>query len=306
VGTANTPVTALLRHYSRLLAFKTDSAYSITYGSFTLESGAVTAGFYITPVNRAIGCSTMGQVALVQNSARTLHGQDCYEWKNNASYSSNITIDERQAKVISQRVYATLAGFDAAQCVVHDDDYSQEYYISCGGKAPVHNYAANAWYYYTDFDAVCFLSYGGKLYFGTSGGELRYLDEGEHSDAGDMVHAYWESGSMDFGADYRRKYSAQMWIGLKPVEDSEVYVTVQTDKKSVYTEKVVQRKMATFAGMNFEDFSFQTNYKPFMQRLKIKAKKFTYYKLIFKSDSDDTSATVVAVDLRVRFNGYVK
>lgn len=111
---------------------------------------------------------------------------------------------------------------------------------------------------------------------------------------------------MDFGADYRRKYSAQMWIGLKPVEDSEVYVTVQTDKKSVYTEKVVQRKMATFDNMNFADFSFQTNHKPFMQRLKIKAKKFTYYKLIFKSDSDDTSATVVAVDLRVRFNGYVK
>ncbi|MBQ7737034.1 MAG: hypothetical protein IJT62_04290 [Oscillospiraceae bacterium] len=306
IGTANTPVTALLRHYSRLIAFKSDSAYSITYSTITLEDGTVTAGFYITPVNRAIGCSGMGQTALVQNSPRTLFGQDCYEWKNNSSYSSNLSIDERQARVISQRVYATLAGFNAAESVLHDDDYNQEFYIAYGEKALVHNYAADAWYYYTGFDAKCFLSYDGKLYFGTSKGELRYLDETEHSDAGELIHAYWESGSMDFGADYRRKYSAQMWVGLVPVEDSEVVVTVQTDKKSVYTEKVVQRKMASFANMNFADFSFATNYKPFMQRLKIKAKKFTYYKLIFKSDSDDTSATIVAVDLRVRFNGYVK
>lgn len=306
IGEANTPVTGLIRHYSRLIAFKTESTYSISYSTITLEDGRVTAGFYITPVNRTIGNAAMGQVMLVSNSPRTLHGQDCYEWSNVSRYSSNLSSDERQAKRISDRVYETLSGMDAERCVCWDDDYSQQYFIAFGKTALVHNYAADAWYYYSNFDAVCFLSFRGELYFGTSGGELRKLDDGERSIAGEEIDAYWESGSIDFGEDFRRKYIAQIWVGLKPTENSEVIVTVQTDRKSVYAEKVVQRKMASFANADFTDWSFETNYKPFMQRLKIKAKKVTYYKMVFKSRSDTTGATVVALDMRVRYNGYVK
>lgn len=306
IGEANTPVTGLIRHYSRLIAFKTESTYSISYSTITLEDGRVTAGFYITPVNRTIGNAAMGQVMLVSNSPRTLHGQDCYEWSNVSRYSSNLSSDERQAKRISDRVYETLSGMDAERCVCWDDDYSQQYFIAFGKTALVHNYAADAWYYYSNFDAVCFLSFKGELYFGTSGGELRKLDDGERSIAGEEIDAYWESGSIDFGEDFRRKYIAQIWVGLKPTENSEVIVTVQTDRKSVYAEKVVQRKMASFANADFTDWSFETNYKPFMQRLKIKAKKVTYYKMVFKSRSDTTGATVVALDMRVRYNGYVK
>lgn len=306
IGEANTPVTGLIRHYSRLIAFKTDSTYSISYSTITLEDGRVTAGFYITPVNRTIGNAAMGQVMLVSNSPRTLHGQDCYEWSNVSRYSSNLSSDERQAKRISDRVYKTLSGMDVEKCVCWDDDYSQQYFIAFGKTALVHNYAADAWYYFSNFDAVCFLSFHGELYFGTSAGDLRKLEDGERSIAGEDIDAYWESGSMDFGEDYRRKYIAQIWVGLKPTEYSEVTVTVQTDRKSVYTEKVVQRKMATFENADFSDWSFETNYKPFMQRLKIKAKKVTYYKMIFKNRSDTTGATVVALDMRVRYNGYVK
>lgn len=306
IGEANTPVTGLIRHYSRLIAFKTESTYSISYSTITLEDGRVTAGFFITPVNRTIGNAAMGQVMLVSNSPRTLHGQDCYEWSNVSRYSSNLSSDERQAKRISDRVYETLSGMDAERCVCWDDDYSQQYFIAFGKTALVHNYAADAWYYYSNFDAVCFLSFKGEMYFGTSGGELRKLDDGERSIAGEEIDAYWESGSIDFGEDFRRKYIAQIWVGLKPTENSEVIVTVQTDRKSVYAEKVVQRKMASFANADFADWSFETNYKPFMQRLKIKAKKVTYYKMVFKSRSDTTGATVVALDMRVRYNGYVK
>ena len=305
IGESNTPVTALIRHYSRLMAYKTESAYAIAYGTITLESGSVIPGFTVTPVNRAIGNAAPGQVRLVQNFPRTLHGKDCYEWRNNASYASNLTADERQAKRISDRVQATLAGFALAGCACWDDDPNQEYYICDGDTALVNNYAADAWYIYSDFPMSCMATYDGKLYMGTSGGALEVIDDDTQSDNGDPIEAYWESGSMAFDADYRRKYSAQIWVGLKPSDDSEIVVTVQTDKKSVYTEKVVQRKMATFADADFSDWSFDTNRKPFMQRLKIKAKKFTFYKLIFKSDGIN-DATVVAVDMRVRFNGYVK
>ena len=43
-----------------------------------------------------------------------------------------------------------------------------------------------------------------------------------------------------------------------------------------------------------------------MNRIKLKAKKFTYYKLKLSNNTADTTATVVSVDIRVRGTGYVR
>ena len=240
------------------------------------------------------------------NSPRTLHGKDAFEWRNNSSYSSNLTADERQAKRISDRIYATLGGFDLAKCYCWDDNDNQEYYICYNGKALVQNYAADAWYCYDGFDAVCMANFHGALYYGTSGGAIEHLGYEHITDDGRAIDAYWESGSMSFGQDYMRKYSAQIWIGIKPEANGEVTVTAQTDRKSTYAEKIVASQMASFRRANFRNWSFGTNRKPHMTRLKIKAKKFVFYKLIFMAAEPDTTCTILAADVRVRFTGYTK
>lgn len=306
IGEANTPITALIRHYSRLMAFKTNSTYSVQYDMITLADGSSTAAFYSTPVNRSIGNAALGQARLVLNSPYTLFGKDVYEWRNNASYSSNLSIDERQAKRISDRVTATLDNFSLTDCYCWDDNDNQEYYICCGDKAVIHNYAADAWFCYTGFDAVCMANHQGELYCGTSDGKLKHISYTHSTDDGEGIDAYWESGSMSFDRDFMRKYSAMLWIGLKPEPTGEVNVTVQTDRKSQYTEKVVSASLATFDQADFADWSFSTNRQPQMTRLKIKAKKFVYYKLILKSDRPNTTATVLAADIRVRYTGYAR
>ena len=306
IGDANTPITALIRHYSTLMVYKSNSAYRVEYGSVTLADGLVTAAFYSVPVNKTIGNAALGQSQLVLNSPRTLFGKECYEWRNNASYSSNLSLDERQAKRMSDRVYAALAEFDLAECKCYDDNHNQEYYVCYDGKALVNNYAADAWYIYTGFDVACMASFHGDLYIGTSDGRFKRMAYEYLSDDGEPIDAYWESGSMSFGSDYMRKYAASLWIGVKPESNSEVYVTVQTDRKSVYTEKVVASRLSTFDHANFAHWSFSVNRKPHMKKLKIKAKKFVFYKLIFKSNSSDSTATLLAADIRVRQTGYAK
>lgn len=306
IGDANTPITALIRHYSTLICFKSHSTYSIRYGDYTLSDGRVTAAFYSSPINRTIGNAALGQAQLVLNSPRTAFGGELYEWKNSSAYSSNLTADERQAKRISDRIYATLGGFDLTDCVCYDDNANQEYYICYGGKALVHNYAADAWYVYDSFYAACLVSFHGDLLLGTSDGRLLRMAYEYLSDDGEEIDAYWESGSMSFGQDYMRKYAAALWIGIKPETNSEVYVTVQTDRKSVYTEKVVDSSLSTFDPANFAKWSFLVNRKPRMTKLKIKAKKFVFYKLIFKSLSASTTATILAADIRVRYTGQAK
>lgn len=306
VGDANTPITGMIRHYSRLSCFKSDSAWTIEYGAVTLADGAQTEAFYVTPVNRAIGNAAPGQVRLVLNSPRTLHGSDVYEWKNYSAYSANLTHDERQAKRISDRVYATLRQFDLESCYCYDDNWAQEYYICHNGKALVHNYAADAWYAYEDFDAVCMANFRGELLYGTSDGRLMHFSTDYLSNDGRAIDAYWESGSMSFGQDYQRKYAAMLWVGVKPESSAEVEVTVQTDRSSSYTEKLVSSSLANFAHVNFAKWSFATNRKPQMSRLKIKAKKFVFYKLVFRTSAADSTVTILAADIRVRFTGYAK
>lgn len=83
-----------------------------------------------------------------------------------------------------------------------------------------------------------------------------------------------------------------LWIGIKPEENGYLAVTAETDRKA-----------------DFAEYAFTTTDKggvPEMNRIKLKAKKFTYYKLILKNNTADTTATVVSADIRVRGTGYVR
>ena len=306
IGEANTPITALIRHYSRLLVFKTNSAYAVQYSVETLADGLTTPVYYATPVNRSIGNAAPGQVRLVLNAPYTLHGHELYEWRNASSYTSNLSVDERQAKRISDRITATLDSFDLAACVCWDDNDNQEFYCCYDGRALVHNYASDAWYCYTDFPAACFVNFRGDLYIGDRAGRINSFQYGNRTDNGQAIDSYWESGSIPFDREFMRKYSAMLWVGIKPEAHGEVYVTIQTDRKSSYTEKLVASSLVSFAAADFRAWSFNTNRKPHQKRLKIKAKKFVYYKLIFSTTTADTTVTILNADLRVRYTGYAR
>ncbi len=291
VGDANTPLTAMIRHYNRLMAFKLDSAWSIGYDTITLVDGTVTAGFYVSPVNRSIGSCAWGQARLVQNRPRTLDGRSVIEWK--ATGSSGITGDQRNAERVSGRVDSSIRKFDLTKARTFYDKFSHEYYvIGEDGTAIVQNLDVDAWYVYTGLDVTCMINYRDELYYGTRDGYLRHFSDAYFSDNGADIDAYWESGAMSFDGDFRRKYSAMVWIGIKPEDNGYLEVTAETDRKSDFAVYDVR--------------SLNAGGVPEMERIKLKAKKFTYYKLILRSNTADRTATVVSADMRVRGTGYVR
>lgn len=292
VGDGNTPITAMIRHYDRLLCFKLDSAWAIGYSQVTLADGTITAGFYVAPINRSVGNCAPGQAVLVENRPRTLDGRSVVEWKSTSS-SGNINGDERNAERVSQRVDETIRTFNLATAKTFYDKYAHEYYvIGSDGTALVHGIDAEAWYVYTNFAARCLINYMDELYFGTADGYLRHFSTEYFSDEGEAIDAYWESGSMPFAADFQRKYSAMLWVGIRPDDNGYLEVSAKTDRKT-----------------DFAVYSFETAdaaQVPEMNRIKLKAKKFTYYNLILVNNTSDTTATVVSVDIRVRGTGYVR
>ncbi len=302
VDSANTPITAMIRHYDRMLIFKPDSAYSCSYSTITLEGNIVSAAFYVASLNRAIGNSAPGQAVLVQNAARTVYGRSVYTW----SLAANTVRDERNAKLISDRVATRLATFDLSKALCFDDDWNQEYYIFCDNQAVVHNYQTDAWYYYTNLPVSAVVSVKGSLFFGTPDGRLMEFSRKYRNDDKAPIDAYWESGSMDFDMDWRRKYSSNVWVCLKPESQAMVWATAESNIKSDYPDKLIASSLSTFLNVNFNHWSFSTNRKPQLIRAKLKVKKATYYKLIFYSASASATATILSADIQVRYTGNVK
>ena len=125
-------------------------------------------------------------------------------------------------------------------------------------------------------------------------------------DNSDPITAYWESGSMDFNQDWRRKYSSNVWVSMQPEAQALVLMKVQSNVKSDYVGRVVASGLISLRHANFAHWSFGTNRKPQVLRARMKVKKFTFYKLIFESDSSSSTATILSADIQVRYTGNVK
>ena len=317
VDMSDSPVTGLVRHYSKLLVFKPDGTFTITYEPVTLADGKTTAGFFLRPANREFGSDVLGQVQTVDNYPRTVTRGGIYEWRITSSYYQ----DERYAKRVSDKVERTLQSADISAIRTCDDSTGKTYYIFLNdseGTVLVSRYALgkeDIWSVYKGrrFRDVRFTAlFCGRMVFAGEK-EIFYLDEDLATDAPEtaggtpeQIEAVWETGFMDFGSDFRRKYSSTVYISLQPQSNSALTVTAETDRRSEYTEKVLQANVFSWPNQNFVSWTFDVNDTPKIRRLRLKVKKFVYYKLIFRAGGGGSKATVLGYDQQVRFGSMAK
>ena len=305
VGESNTPITALVRHHARLLAFKAGSTWSIQYGAMTLEDGQTTAAFFVEPVNRQLGNEATGQVRLLENNPLTLDGGSVYQWRS-TSNSGNITSDERSARRISDRVTETLRGLDFSRTATFNRKREHEFWFLCGETAVILNYASDAWYVYQGIPFRAALEVEGDVLGFAEDGRVLHLSRSYRNDDGAPIDAYAATGAMDFGRDWQLKYSPMVFVTIQPESNARITVTAETNRRSDYPDKMVAMSFVTFHNADFNHWSFGVNRKPQVRRVKLKVKKAVFYKLVFKSDSASATATILETDVQLRYAGNVK
>lgn len=306
VGEANTPITALVRHYSRMMAYKPNSAWVVQYNTMTLEDKSTTAAFYVQPVNRQIGNDVFGQVKLLENNPLTIDVGSVYQWKSTSSTSGYITNTENNAKRVSDRVADTLRGFDLTATRTFNIKNEHEYWFLCAGRALILNYATDTWYFYNNLPFEFLLEMENEEYGFCNDGRLVHFSRDYYSDDGEPIDCYAATGAMDFDKDWLLKYSPMLFVAMEPENNARIHVTVETNRRSDYAKKIVSYSLANFEHVDFGHFSFRTNRKPQVARVKMKVKKATYYKLIFESNSASATATVIETDIHLRYAGNVK
>lgn len=306
VGESNTPLTALVRHYSRLMAFKTDNAWAILQGEIGLADGGSTAAFYVQPVNRQFGNEAPGQVRLLENNPLTMDAGSVYQWRSGSSYASYISNNENNAKRISDRVASTLKGFDLKKVLTANIKADHEFWFLHGTRALILNYANDSWYLYDGLPFSRIVEYEGTVIGFSDDGAVVEFSQKYRSDNGAPIDCYAATGAMDFDKDWLLKYSPMIFVAMQPASNARIKVTVETNRRSDYPEKTVAYSLATFLHVDFNHFSFATNRKPQVKKVKMKVKKATFYRLIFKSNSASATATVIETDIRLRYAGNVK
>jgi hypothetical protein len=317
VDMSGSAITGLVRHYSKLLVFKSDGTHSISYEPVTLTDGNTVAGFYLRPMNREFGHEIMGQVQTVNNYPRTITKDGLYEWRITSSYYK----DERYAKRISDMVGNSFGRADIRKIVTCDDDFHKNYYVflnDADGTVLVNRYELNkgdCWCIYKSsmFRNIRFaMIHGGTMVFCNETEAFRLEDGYVYDDApvpgGEalQISAVWESGFMAFGADFRRKYSSEVYVSIQPQASSRIVVTAETDKREDYLEKEIENNVFEWNNATFTNWNFNTNDRPTINRVRLKVKKFIYYKLIFRIDEPGTQGTILGFDQKIRFASMAK
>lgn len=304
VGTENTPITGMVRHYSRMVVCKPSESYKVEYSTQTLADGSVIAGFFVRPINREIGNEAIGQVRLCDNNPVTLCSGAAYEWKT--AYST-ATVDERNAKRISERVESTLKSLNFADCITFDNRWDSEYWIAYGGTALIYNYETDVWYKYTGLpDITGFVLIDNSLYFATSDGRIVLQSHSYRSDDGEIISAIWESGSMDFDYPWKKKWSKELFVGLRSSGSSGITVTAKSDVKGDYYSKNLSILQNGFDNIDFSNFSFDFRSYQKAMRARVRVPRFQLYKLVFSSDSNSNTATVTDVVIMTRMPRKVR
>ena len=317
VDMSGSAITGLVRHYSKLLVFKNDGTHSISYEPVTLTDGSTVAGFFLRPMNKEFGNEILGQVQTVNNYPRTITKDGIYEWRITSSYYK----DERYANRISDLVENSLRRADIQKIVTCDDDFKKNYYVflnDADGTVLVNRYELNKGKCWCIYKAPMFrnirfaMIHGGTMVFCNETEafcleeDYVYDDTEIPGEEGTQISAVWESGFMAFGADFRRKYSSEIYVSVQPSAGSRIVVTAETDKREDYMEKVMENSTFQWNNANFNDWTFNTSDRPIINRVRLKVKKFVYYKLIFRIDKPGTQGTILGFDQKIRFASMAK
>ena len=300
IGSSNTAVTDIQRQYDRMIINKEDSTYYSTYEQITDNTEENIIAFSVYPLNKSHGARPYNQGQVLDNYVTTID-TSIVQWTNTESK------DERNAQIISQKVQTWLNEKDLSRAVTLDYQEEKEYWLAIDNEILIYNYE-NSCYSLAQLPVkiTTFLSYKGIIYAGTENGKIIEFSKDSTTYAGEIIKAEWQSGYYDFGVEEQRKTMRVLWITLKPWFKTSLDINYISDRDSGSEAKTIEKRSISYAYWNYARFTYNTqkSVKPF--RVKLKAKKFAFLKLIFKNEVSDEKVTVNSIAIKKVYGGEVK
>ena len=300
IGSSNEAVTDISRQYDRLIINKETETYYATYEQITDTTGDSIVTFPVYPLNSSHGMVASGQGQLLDNYVTTIDSS-IVMWTNTQ------TKDERNAEVISQRIQEWLNEKDLTKAITMDYQELKEYWLAVENQIMIYNYGNSTFYLLEIPENITnLISSNGIIYLGTENGEIMEFNEEETSYNGEIIEALWESGFYDFEVEYKRKTMRLLWIALKPWARTSLIINYTSDRELGTDPKEIESYCVSYRYWNYANMTYNTNYsiKPF--RVKLKAKKFAFLKLMLSNKEIDEKVTINSIAIQKAYGGNVK
>ncbi len=268
-------ITAVLRHYDRLLIWTENAAYYSYLEYMNGVDGKLVASFPVLPLSDDRGCSARGQAVLVENDPCTVGGAGLLRW-----VSTNIR-DERNAVLFSDPIAHALQKENAAEAVLFNRKATSELYVCFGRRIYVYHYGRKLFYYY---EAPCeirrFLEVGNQLFFASDDGIYHAVGD---SDDGKTIPVRWRSKKMAFGDGNQEKNLFRVALSVKTPSPLSFLVKLKTEDGEE-EEKI---------------FSMEGSGQEIRKSLRFFKRRFYYLELSI-SGEDTTPAHVLGLEIKGR------
>lgn len=296
VSSDNYDVTGLTKQYDRLIIHKENETH---YCSYEISSTLGTI-FSVFPVNDTVGNVAFGETRLILNNPFVVD-EAIYQ------ISGTNVRDERNTILMSQRVQLSLDLLTLSTAITFDFEKNFEYWVAVGTTIYIYNYKIDVWYKYELTDTPTkFIEIDGDAYFGTSIGQVMKFTNTVITDDGEIFTAEWETGFLNFDANWVKKFLTYGWFSMTPEGKSLCNVEWESDQGVSSEPYELKYNLIDFNNVDFSDFSFSTNYNPKPFRRKLKAKKFSVIKLKGKNESSTERMTILSITLPEVIGGQVK
>ena len=287
VGDGGT-VTALIRHYDRLIVFKETETWFLSPSSVDYD-GYSKPSYPLSPLNSTVGCAGGGAV-YADNSPFTLSYDGIYV------FGQSTVRDERNAKRVSDRIAPYLTPAFLRHAVVYDYEYGKEIWMCYGGAVIVYNYGNDAFYVYDNIPAEYFFVHEGKLSF-YSGGVIYAFDESASDDDGVPVTAVAESGYVILDKTVKKRRLRRISLSYLPAKNSEVTVKAEANrgggKSAVFSWAAVSG--FDFGLIDFTDFCFYCCEIPLHSERRVNLSSFEGLKLCITCTGGRTAVSGVSL-----------
>ncbi len=289
-GDGTYKVTALVRHYDRLVIFTERETWYL-YRSSVDYDGYPKPSFPVFPLNSAVGCIG-GGAAFADNCPVTLSHDGIYRFGK-----TNLR-DERNAERISDRVSTYLTPEFLSGAAVYDNETDKELWCACGGTVLIYNYGINEFYVYDGINAKMMFGHNGSVAF-YDGGAIKVFDKNLSEDDGEKFSAVYESGFVFFNKSKKKRRLKRVCVTLLPdSKPSSVTLTAVPNRgqaRSYGLHGEFRRLRFNFENVDFTDLTFECEARPDPVELRTDLSSFEALKIRIENSNSERAAVTGVV-----------
>lgn len=307
-GSDEFSITSLQAQYKQLIVFKENEAKLVNptvNPNFADNTGLNPYNFGYEDLNDAVGNIAPNMVQLIENSPVTLDGYSMWAWSSATSVEN-----ERNARIISDRLKLSLQGLDLSTSVTFDYQNQKEYWVNIDNIVYIWNYGNDTMYKYDNVQATQFIDVEGDIYYGADGTIQRFNEsyEADGSVLGDAIPCKIYGGFSDLGVVQFAKISREQWVSIAASQRTSATLGFITNNQNESTidKKTVEYVIFNFEDIDFEDWSFLTSLNMQPNRLEIRVIDFSYIQWIIENDTNNQVLTVLNLAITAQTQGYSK